>query len=131
MVVLAGRLSAALQEGMGRRRNRKWLRETTYSDVTVLVSGFRKPNAIESFEETGLRPILVENVTKNGCKKLTPLQMSVIPVIMASRDLMVACLQTDPGKTAAFLIPIIHRLMEADAGSGGDGPQCIVVTSAK
>ena len=131
VVVLAGRLSATLHEGMGRRRNRKWLRETTYSDVTVLVSGFRKPNAIESFEGAGLQPILVENVTKSGYGKPTPLQKNVIPVVMASRDLMVACPQTSSGKSSTFLLPIIHRLIEADAGSGDDGPQCIVVAPTR
>ena len=101
---------------------------TMYSDE---VSGINKPSAIKSFEEAGLWPILVENVTKYGFKQPTPVQKNVIPAVMASRDMMVACAQTDSGKTAAFLIPIIHRLIEADAGSGGDGPQCIVVTSAR
>ena len=95
------------------------------------VSGINKPSAIKSFEEAGLWPILVKNVTKYGYEKPTPVQMNVIPAVMASRDVMVACPQTGSGKTAAFLIPIIHRLIEADAGSGADGPQCIVVTSAK
>ena len=98
---------------------------TMYPDE---VSGINKPSAIESFEEASLWPILVENVIKYGFKKPTPVQMNVIPAVMAARDMMVACPQTDPGKTAAFLIPIIHRLIEADAGSGGGGPQCIIVT---
>ena len=38
--------------------------------------------------------------------------------------------QTGSGKTAAFLLPILHRLIEEDADSGA-GPQCIVVTPTR
>ena len=100
-------------------------------DAAVLVSGINRPSTIKSFKEAGLRPILVENVTKSGYNKPTPLQMNAIPVVMASRDMMVACTQPGSGKTAAFLIPIIHKLIEVDTGSGADGPQCIVVTPTR
>ena len=40
----------------------------------------------------GLRPILVENVTRSGYKKPTPVQKNGIPVVMAGRDMM-ACAQ--------------------------------------
>ena len=94
----------------------------------VWVTGDNIPNAIKSFTGAGLQPILVENMMKYGFKKPTPVQMNAIPIVMASRDLM-ALAQTGSGngKTAAFLLPIIHRLIEAEADSGA-GPQCIVVT---
>ena len=38
--------------------------------------------------------------------------------------------QTGSGKTAAFLLPILHRLIEEDADPGA-GPQCIVVTPTR
>merc|ERR1719508_536417 len=41
-----------------------------------------------------------------------------------------ACAQTGSGKTAAFLLPIIHRMIEEDADPGA-GPQCIVVTPTR
>merc|ERR1712037_925758 len=43
---------------------------------------------------------------------------------------MMACAQTGSGKTAAFLLPIIHRMIETDADAGA-GPQCIVVTPTR
>merc|ERR1719427_1668486 len=53
---------------------------------------------------------------------------------MAGRDLM-ACAQTGAGKTAAFLLPIIHKLIstQADAGVGSSAasPQALVVTPTR
>ena len=53
---------------------------------------------------------------------------------MAGRDLM-ACAQTGSGKTAAFLLPIIHKLIESNAdGATGDtsqSPQCVVITPTR
>merc|ERR1712181_131066 len=74
--------------------------------IPVSQSGDNKPSAIKSFTGAGLRPILVENVTKSGYKRPTPIQKNGIPIVLASRDMM-ACAQTGSGKTAAFLLPII------------------------
>ena len=63
-----------------------------YDSIPVSVTGDNKPSAIKSFTGAGLRPILVENVTKSGYKKPTPVQKNGIPVIMAGRDMM-ACAQ--------------------------------------
>merc|ERR1712025_182581 len=64
----------------------------------------------------------------------TPVQKNAIPIIMNGRDLM-ACAQTGSGKTAAFLLPIIHKLMESDAdGCAGEStqcPQCVVITPTR
>ena len=116
-----------------------------YDSIPVSVTGDNKPSAIKSFTGAGLRPILVENVTKSGYKKPTPVQKNGIPIIMAGRDMM-ACaqvftriflvqqlhttVQTGSGKTAAFLLPILHRLIEEDADSGA-GPQCVVITPTR
>lgn len=62
------------------------------------VSGEGVPPPIESFETSGLRPHLLENVVKSGYKKPTPIQKHAIPIIMNGRDLM-GCAQTGSGKT--------------------------------
>merc|ERR1719187_2467887 len=105
-----------------------------YDDIPVEVTGDNKPSPIRSFGSAGLRPILVENITKSGYKVPTPVQKYGIPIIMAGRDVM-ACAQTGSGKTAAFLLPIIHKLIESGAECGaGDSaasPQCVVITPTR
>lgn len=82
-----------------------------YDDIEVKVSGENAPPPIHSFDTSGLRTLLVENITKSGYKKPTPVQKYAIPIILSGRDLM-ACAQTGSGKTAAFVVPIIHTLLE-------------------
>ena len=105
-----------------------------YDSIPVAVTGENKPGPMNSFASSGLRPILVENITRSHYKVPTPVQKWGIPIILAGRDMM-ACAQTGSGKTAAFLLPIIHRLIEsqADPGAGGSSqaPQCVVITPTR
>lgn len=55
------------------------------------------PPPISSFETSGLREYLLENVKKSGYTRPTPIQRYGMPAIMAGRDLM-ACAQTGSGK---------------------------------
>jgi ATP-dependent RNA helicase RhlE len=62
------------------------------------------------FASFGLDPLLLRGVRELGFARPTPIQEQSIPPAMAGRDLL-ACAATGSGKTAAFGLPILHRLM--------------------
>jgi ATP-dependent RNA helicase RhlE len=62
------------------------------------------------FTKFGLHPDLLKGIHEMGFSRPTPIQSDSIPPAMEGRDLL-ACAMTGSGKTAAFLLPIMHRLM--------------------
>lgn len=64
------------------------------------------------FKMLGLAPPLVRATRERGYTEPTSIQAKAIPAILAGRDL-VATAQTGTGKTAAFLLPVLHRLFES------------------
>merc|ERR1711970_881897 len=103
-------------------------------NIPVSVTGENKPQPITNFNDAAFRPLLLENVTKSSYKVPTPVQKNAIPCIMNGRDLM-GCAQTGSGKTAAFLLPIIHKLLEdgceANSGDVPQKPQAVVVAPTR
>ncbi len=77
------------------------------------LSGDGAVGKIESFSESCLNSVILNNVKKCGYSQPTPVQKHAIPNILNGRDLM-ACSQTGSGKTAAFLLPVINTLLEKD-----------------
>src|SRR5215212_122914 len=63
------------------------------------------------FHGLGLHADLVKGIRELGFSRPTPIQGDAIPPALSGKDLL-ACAQTGSGKTAAFLLPILHRLME-------------------
>ena len=62
-----------------------------------------------SFASLGLSDALVRAVTEVGYTTPTPIQLQAIPAVLAGRDLLAGA-QTGTGKTAGFVLPILHRL---------------------
>ena len=62
------------------------------------------------FKSLGLHPLLVQACREMRYAEPTPVQAEAIPAILAGRDL-IATAQTGTGKTAAFLLPILHQLL--------------------
>jgi ATP-dependent RNA helicase RhlE len=63
------------------------------------------------FNQLKLHPSLLKAVRELGFVRPTPIQTEAIPPALAGRDLL-ACAQTGSGKTAAFLLPILHHLID-------------------
>lgn len=66
------------------------------------------------FIELGLAPELVRAVQDQRYETPTPIQAQGIPVALEGRDL-IGCAQTGTGKTAVFVLPILHRLRTGPA----------------
>lgn len=66
-----------------------------------------------TFSSLGLSAELLRALTEKGYTAPTPIQIQAIPAILAHRDLM-ASAQTGTGKTAAFALPMLQRLSEAN-----------------
>ncbi len=63
-----------------------------------------------SFDLLNLNPHIRENVRKLGFEVPTPIQRKAIPAVLEGRD-VIGLAQTGTGKTAAFAIPLLHRLL--------------------
>ena len=62
------------------------------------------------FEELGLHEDILEGIRPMNFDQMTPVQEQTIPVIMEGRDL-IGCAQTGTGKTAAYTLPLLERLL--------------------
>jgi ATP-dependent RNA helicase RhlE len=63
-----------------------------------------------SFTTLGLSPHLLDTLSEIGYREPTPIQTQVIPLVLRGRDILGAA-QTGTGKTAAFALPILHKLL--------------------
>jgi ATP-dependent RNA helicase RhlE len=64
-----------------------------------------------SFHALELHPTLIRGVEGLGFVRPTPIQTEAIPHALVGRDVL-ACAATGSGKTAAFLLPILHQLVD-------------------
>ena len=62
------------------------------------------------FQDLGLAAPLLRALTAEGYEAPTPIQVQAIPPVLAGRDVQ-GIAQTGTGKTAAFALPILHRLL--------------------
>lgn len=105
-----------------------------YEKIQVKVSGDSVPKHIESFKSSGLREVLIEKLANCNYTTPTPIQKYAIPVIISGRDMM-ATAQTGSGKTAAFVLPIVHTLLSQPQDLVYDRdycePQCIIMSPTR
>jgi ATP-dependent RNA helicase RhlE len=98
--------------------------QTRFEEVSSWVWGFE--GSAMPFKALGLQPALVQATREMGYTDPTPVQAQAIPAILAGRDL-IATAQTGTGKTAAYLLPILHQLSHLPGGT----TQALVVTPTR
>jgi superfamily II DNA/RNA helicase len=82
-----------------------------------------------TFAELDLDPTLLRAVQASGYTEPTPIQARAIPEALAGRDLL-ASAQTGTGKTAAFMLPALQRLVVLKKGPKG-APRVLVLTPTR
>lgn len=93
-----------------------------YDQIPVEVSDAQFRTPFTSFAEMGLCGLLLQNLERAKYVKPTPVQKYAVKIALGGRDLM-ACAQTGSGKTAAFMLPILHTLL-SDSSLENPSGQC-------
>ncbi len=83
-----------------------------------------------SFESLGLREELLRALAAENYTTPTPVQAQAIPVVLEGRDVLAAA-QTGTGKTAAFTLPLLQRLMGTRPQGGRRPVRCLIVTPTR
>ena len=83
-----------------------------------------------TFAELGLSPKLLTALSKTALTTPTPIQAQAIPHIMQGRDLM-GLAQTGTGKTAAFGLPLLHRLLELGHPPGPKNVRALILAPTR
>lgn len=79
-----------------------------------------------SFSEFGLSPEILDGIRDMGYSQATPIQQQAIPVVLDGKDI-VASAQTGTGKTAAFVVPILQKILN----SPDKGLQCLILSPTR
>jgi len=79
-----------------------------------------------NFQELNLDSRILEGLDAMGFKAATPIQEQAIPAILNQKDIL-ACAQTGTGKTAAFILPVIHKIINAE----GKGINTLVIVPTR
>ncbi|MGJ7581312.1 DEAD/DEAH box helicase [Variovorax sp. RHLX14] len=86
-----------------------------------------------TFDDLNLAPAILKAVLEHGYDTPTPIQAQAIPVVLAGHDLLGGA-QTGTGKTAAFTLPMLHKLTMSRSATnkfGGTGIRALVLTPTR
>ncbi len=78
------------------------------------------------FKQFQLDPRLMQGINKAGYEKATPIQEAAIPAALRGRDI-IGTAQTGTGKTAAFVLPILNKLLNGQRNT----PRALIVTPTR
>jgi ATP-dependent RNA helicase RhlE len=90
----------------------------------------RKDPALTTFTELELNPALLRSLAAEGYTTPTPIQVQAIPSVRDGRDLL-GIAQTGTGKTAAFALPILHRLAQTPRPTPRRGARVLVLAPTR
>ncbi|PKO52501.1 MAG: RNA helicase, partial [Betaproteobacteria bacterium HGW-Betaproteobacteria-21] len=82
-----------------------------------------------TFQSLGLADDLLKAIEQTGYTIPTAVQMQAIPAALAGSDLLVSS-RTGSGKTAAFTLPSLHKLIDRRMAPGS-GPRVLVLTPTR
>jgi ATP-dependent RNA helicase RhlE len=88
-----------------------WIRRAVVVQPPASVCPFSRGTVfMSSFADLNLSPPVLRGLAAQGYSTPTPIQSKAIPHVLAGRDLF-GCAQTGTGKTAAFALPLIERML--------------------
>ncbi|MCW5725079.1 MAG: DEAD/DEAH box helicase [Maricaulaceae bacterium] len=82
------------------------------------------------FSALGLSPAILRNLAAENYSTPTPIQSQAIPPLLAGRDLL-GVAQTGTGKTAAFALPILHRLSQSGGHAAPKAPRALILAPTR
>ncbi len=85
---------------------------------------------MNAFSDLGLSEPLVRAVDALGYDEPTPIQQQAIPPLITGRDLL-GCARTGTGKTAAFALPLLHRMAEEPRRPPAKGCRVLVLAPTR
>ncbi|RZM04087.1 MAG: DEAD/DEAH box helicase, partial [Sphingomonas sp.] len=83
-----------------------------------------------TFADLALAPHLLQALAEQGYANPTPIQAQSIPLLLEGRD-MLGMAQTGTGKTAAFALPLLHRLAAAPRPAPKGGARVLVLAPTR
>ena len=82
-----------------------------YVKISIFLQLIINTSTILNFEEFNFIPELQEGLDSMGFSKATPIQEQTIPLVLQNKDI-IACAQTGTGKTASYLLPVLHKIYQ-------------------
>ena len=104
--------NAAAPQGSAEIESQVNMPETAHENAQEL----SEPAVSMAFASVGLAESLQRAVAAQGYTTMTPIQAKAIPIVLAGRDVMGAA-QTGTGKTAAFSLPLLHKMLRHENAS--------------
>lgn len=110
-----------------RRRHPKPFRQKEVAAAPPLTVVEEIPNL--KFDELNLHQDILKAIQEAGFESPTPIQQKAIPEILSGRDLC-ASAQTGTGKTAAFILPALNKLITTPSNTG-HGPRLLILVPTR